>query len=196
MSLKLSLIEALVDADFVALDGCVLEKIRRSDSKIEAELVDETWRTFRRQDISIDGGGMAIAVDIDGNQVSCVFQSKVAYMGPESKAAGMGSQVEGVKLKVSLDGGVMFLDAPQGVRVIYENVNVMGEDGQAQVHITLSDEGIGATPFVVVTRTVLVDAEAAARLGLVMATKPDGGLDLGETNVEGHNGRIVPRQDV
>lgn len=142
MVLKLSLIAALVDADFVALDGCDLEKIRRSDSKIEVELADETWRTFLHQDISIDSEGMATAVDIDGNQVSCVFQSKVAYLGPESKAAGMDSQGEGVKLKVSLDGGVMFLDAPQGIRVIYENVNVMGEDDQAQVHITLSDEGM------------------------------------------------------
>lgn len=46
-------------------------------------------------------------------------------------------------MKVSLDGGVTYRDAPEGVRVIYEDVDVPGEDDpKGQLHVNLSDESI------------------------------------------------------
>ena len=44
--------------------------------------------------------------------------------------------------KVSLDGGTTYQDAPEGIRVIYEVEEVPGEDGEGEVHINLTHEGI------------------------------------------------------
>jgi hypothetical protein len=51
------------------------------------------------------------------------------------------AQVE-TDMKVSLDGGVTFQPAPSGVRIVYENVDVIGEDERGQVHINATSEGI------------------------------------------------------
>lgn len=45
-------------------------------------------------------------------------------------------------LKVSLDGGVTYQPAPSGVRILYDNVAVIGEDEPGQVHINATSEGI------------------------------------------------------
>jgi hypothetical protein len=45
-------------------------------------------------------------------------------------------------MKVSLDGGETFVEAPNGVRVVYENVDVPGEDESGEVHVNLTHEGI------------------------------------------------------
>jgi hypothetical protein len=44
--------------------------------------------------------------------------------------------------RVSLDGGTTYQDAPQGIRVIYEVEEVPGEDGEGEVHLNLTPEGI------------------------------------------------------
>lgn len=44
-------------------------------------------------------------------------------------------------MKVSLDGGVTFHDA-KDVRVIYEGVEIPGEDENGDLHITMTPEGI------------------------------------------------------
>lgn len=46
------------------------------------------------------------------------------------------------KIKVSLDGGTTFLEAPEGVRVIYENVPIPGEDGSGELHLNFTHEGV------------------------------------------------------
>lgn len=43
---------------------------------------------------------------------------------------------------VSLDGGATYRTAPNGVRIIYDKVDVIGEDEPGQVHINANSEGI------------------------------------------------------
>jgi hypothetical protein len=45
-------------------------------------------------------------------------------------------------MKVSLDGGKTFVDAPEGVRVVYDGVLIPGEDGTGELHLNLTDEGV------------------------------------------------------
>lgn len=45
-------------------------------------------------------------------------------------------------IKVSLDGGATWQVAPCGVRVIYEDVLVPGEDEKGQLHLNATHEGI------------------------------------------------------
>jgi hypothetical protein len=42
---------------------------------------------------------------------------------------------------VSLDGGVTWREAPQGVRVTYNNIDVPGEDEQGLVCFNFTEEG-------------------------------------------------------
>ena len=48
------------------------------------------------------------------------------------------------KIKVSLDGGLTFQEATEGVRVVYEGVDIPGddEDGTGELHVTVSHEGL------------------------------------------------------
>lgn len=43
---------------------------------------------------------------------------------------------------VSLDGGVSYQSAPEGVRIIYQNIPIDGEDGAGEVHINATHEGL------------------------------------------------------
>jgi hypothetical protein len=43
-------------------------------------------------------------------------------------------------MKVSLDGGITWKEVPEGVRVIYDNLDLPAED--EELHINLTDEGI------------------------------------------------------
>lgn len=45
-------------------------------------------------------------------------------------------------MKVSLDGGVTFVEATNGVRIIYEAVDVPGEDELGEVHVNATSEGL------------------------------------------------------
>lgn len=45
-------------------------------------------------------------------------------------------------LEVSLDGGQTYQPAPSGVRVIYKDVLIDGEDGKGEVHINATHEGL------------------------------------------------------
>lgn len=45
-------------------------------------------------------------------------------------------------MKVSIDGGVSYQHAPQGVRIIYEGVGIPGENGSGELHITATPEGV------------------------------------------------------
>lgn len=44
-------------------------------------------------------------------------------------------------MKYSIDGGLTYQEAPEGVRVVLEDVMVPGED-DGQLHINLTNEGI------------------------------------------------------
>ncbi len=46
------------------------------------------------------------------------------------------------KIKVSLDGGITFVEAKEGVRVAIENVDVPGEGQRGEVHINVTHEGV------------------------------------------------------
>lgn len=45
-------------------------------------------------------------------------------------------------LKFSIDGGVTFQEAPEGVRLIVEDVIVPGEDGCGELHLNATQEGL------------------------------------------------------
>jgi hypothetical protein len=45
-------------------------------------------------------------------------------------------------IKVSLDGGLTYVEAKEGVRIIYDNVMLDGEDELGEVHINATSEGL------------------------------------------------------
>jgi len=45
-------------------------------------------------------------------------------------------------IKVSLDGGVTFHEAKEGVRIVYEDVMIPGEDGTGEFHLNATHEGL------------------------------------------------------
>jgi len=45
-------------------------------------------------------------------------------------------------MKVSLDGGVTWMETSQGVRVIYRGLFVPGEDGRGELQVNCTSEGI------------------------------------------------------
>lgn len=51
-------------------------------------------------------------------------------------------------IKVSLDGGLTYQEAQQGVRVIYGCVDVQGEDEQGELHLNVTREGVIADVWV------------------------------------------------
>lgn len=59
----------------------------------------------------------------------------------KAKPAYPKEQTPGTML-VSLDGGVTYKPAPSGVRVIYPNIEVDGEDERGELHINCTHEGI------------------------------------------------------
>lgn len=48
------------------------------------------------------------------------------------------------KMKVSLDGGQTYQDAPEGVRIVYDNIPVVidGEDSLGELHINHTTETV------------------------------------------------------
>lgn len=46
------------------------------------------------------------------------------------------------QMLVSIDGGKTFLPATNGVRIVYQNVMIDGEDGRGEVHINATHEGL------------------------------------------------------
>lgn len=51
-------------------------------------------------------------------------------------------------MKISLDGGVTFQDIKNDVRIVYQNVDVPGEEEKGELHITLSKEGVTSDVWV------------------------------------------------
>ncbi len=45
-------------------------------------------------------------------------------------------------MKVSLDGGVTYVEAPEGVRIIYEEVMIPNKDDPGELHINATHEGL------------------------------------------------------
>ena len=45
-------------------------------------------------------------------------------------------------IEVSLDGGATWIKAPEGVRLVYREVNVPGEDTFGELHVNCTHEGI------------------------------------------------------
>lgn len=45
-------------------------------------------------------------------------------------------------MEVSLDGGMTWHPAPSGVRIVYRNVMIDGEDGRGEVHFNATHEGL------------------------------------------------------
>lgn len=45
-------------------------------------------------------------------------------------------------MRVSLDGGVTFQEAPHGVRIVYEDVLIPGKDGTGELRFNATHEGL------------------------------------------------------
>lgn len=141
MGTKLNLVALIMDAEFIVMDGYEVEKCKELPDGVQVSLADETFRRFNDRVVEIDEAGEVQIEDAEGNVVACAFKSKVAYIPSESMQV-VNDAAEGSGLKVSLDGGLSFKEARQGVRVVYEGVDVPGEDGKGQMHVTLSEEGM------------------------------------------------------
>lgn len=138
---KLRLVALIMDAHFIAMNGIEVDKIKQMPDGVQVSLADETYRTFREQEVELDEDGAVDVIDVQGDLVSCVFQSKVPYKPSEDVEPRRIEEGDEGKMKVSLDGGLSFVDAAQGVRVVYEGIDVPGEDGKGELHVTLSREG-------------------------------------------------------
>lgn len=93
--------------------------------------------------------------------------------------------------------GEAVLDLPEmGLKVSFEpGVTVIFDSLQVHGLTAPGGGGIGVTPFVVVTRTAVVDTPGASRMGLMDAMRPAGGVDLGASQVEAATGRVMPAED-
>ena len=70
-------------------------------------------------------------------------QSDPAADSSAQPQASLGTaQQQLLRMNVSLNGGATFQPALSGVRIVYEAVPLSGEDGQAQLHLTASLEGL------------------------------------------------------
>lgn len=47
-----------------------------------------------------------------------------------------------MNLSVSLDGGMTYIPVTQGVRILYDGVDVPGEDLPGQLHLNATTEGL------------------------------------------------------
>jgi pyruvate carboxylase len=65
------------------------------------------------------------------------------------------------KIKVSLDGGVTYVEAKEGVRIIYEDVILPGEDETGELHINATHEGL--IQDIWVTRETSLDHNIATK---------------------------------
>lgn len=74
-------------------------------------------------------------VDALGNQ--CEHEC-IACVGCENKTSAAFCQ----KMEVSLDGGITFQPAPEGVRIAYKKVMIDGEDGRGELVINATHEGL------------------------------------------------------
>jgi hypothetical protein len=45
-------------------------------------------------------------------------------------------------IKVSLDGGATYQDAPSGVRIVYQDMPIPGEDANGELHVNATEEGL------------------------------------------------------
>ncbi len=62
-------------------------------------------------------------------------------------------------MKVSLDGGITFIEATNGVRIIYEEVDIGDNELSRDLHINLTDEGVIMDVWV--TRDIHLDTNIA-----------------------------------
>lgn len=74
-------------------------------------------------------------------------------------------------LKVSLDGGLTFTEAPEGVRVVVEKIDVPGEDGKGELHCNFTHEGVVTDVWV--TRDEALDHNIGTRSQMYEDTAAD-----------------------
>lgn len=78
--------------------------------------------------------GKIIATDAEGDTTILFIEAKRTQ--PDATA------VQSHALQVSLDGGITYLPATQGVRVVYNRLDLPGEDELGQMHVNLTSEGV------------------------------------------------------
>ncbi|MEQ6436238.1 hypothetical protein V8Z74_14585 [Comamonas sp. w2-DMI] len=71
------------------------------------------------------------------NQTSVQFGDQISEQRKVREAA-----EESAVMLVSLDGGKTYFPASNGVRIIYKDVPVPGEDEPAELHLNASSEGV------------------------------------------------------
>ncbi len=142
MGKRLSLVEVMLDAAFILIGGEAVEDVKELNGGVQVLLSEGRSNIFNEQVVELAADGIAQAVDWEGNVVTCSFSSMVPYAGPEPSKVDGSDERCACSMKVSLDGGLNFIDARHGVRVIYESVDVPGQEGKGQMHVTLSEEGM------------------------------------------------------
>lgn len=142
MSLRMMLLAAFDDAEFLSIDGVGVENYKFEGDGVLVELADESDMRFKEQQIEIGSDGIASAITVRGSTVECTFSSKVPFGRATSRVFAKEQASSPCLMKVSIDGGDVFLPAPDGVRVIYDGVAIPGEDGMGQAHVNLTGEGL------------------------------------------------------
>lgn len=71
---------------------------------------------------------------------ACDVMSKHDPENPDAPTAHVVDQ--DAAIKVSLDGGVSYQPANEGVRIIYSKVAIPGEDGTGELHLNVTHEGL------------------------------------------------------
>lgn len=67
--------------------------------------------------------------------------SEREHLGDPDKKTGIYHE-DAYPMEVSLDGGLTWQKAPEGVRIAYKGVHVDGEDGRGEVHINCTHQGL------------------------------------------------------
>lgn len=80
---------------------------------------------------------------IEGSPVPLMGDTVLLHrVSRESAQVRPSSTGQGPSISVSLDGGITFIPATEGVRVAYANLPVAGEDEAGELHLNFSQEGI------------------------------------------------------
>lgn len=119
------------------LDSGVVFDIVESDAGSEYEnLIGEFVVVGDRE--------VAVEVEPDDNyRIDAPTLAAIKMEVQESLAErprGLGREM--LKIKVSLDGGMTFKNANEGVRIVYKGVHIPGDDGTGELHLNATHEGL------------------------------------------------------
>ena len=89
--------------------------------------------------VSREGGALNIEEVLEDDNVAISVESGAQVVAPAELPP---AEDESAEMLVSLDGGMTFVPVTDGVRIIYKNVAVPGEDEPGELHLNATSEGL------------------------------------------------------